>query len=73
MTRNPSRFASDFCRMISYHEAGHAVVARLLGVEVTDVDVTTNDVRSVIEPGCRCLRAGRISRTHSAATSWQRE
>ena len=31
--------------VISYHEAGHAVVARKLGVEITGVDMTANNER----------------------------
>jgi hypothetical protein len=31
-------------RLISYHEAGHAVAARKLGVEITSIDMTPDDV-----------------------------
>jgi hypothetical protein len=37
----------EFRRSVSYHEAGHAVVARVLGVEIVGVDMTGNNGASV--------------------------
>jgi ATP-dependent Zn protease len=30
-------------REIAYHEAGHAVVAWILGIEITEIDMTASD------------------------------
>lgn len=45
MTRGLSRHTRYLRRLISYHEAGHAVVARRLGVEIAGVDMNAADVR----------------------------
>jgi hypothetical protein len=37
------KLTRDFRRLISYHEAGHAVVARKLGIEIAGVDMTPDD------------------------------
>lgn len=43
--------ARNLRRMIAYHEAGHAVVARKLGVEAADIEMTPSDDRAVV-PVC---------------------
>ncbi|HEY2532453.1 MAG TPA: hypothetical protein VGJ20_31735 [Xanthobacteraceae bacterium] len=45
MTRGLSTHSRYLHRLISYHEAGHAVVARKLGVEIASVDMTPDDDR----------------------------
>ncbi|HEY2528575.1 MAG TPA: hypothetical protein VGJ20_11620 [Xanthobacteraceae bacterium] len=42
-----SRRIRGLRRIIFIHEAGHAVVARKLGVEIADIDMTANDDDSV--------------------------
>jgi len=40
-----SECARDLCRLIAYHEAGHAVVARKLGLRIVDIEMTPSDGR----------------------------
>jgi hypothetical protein len=43
MPRRLFGYTRDLRRLIAYHEAGHAVVARKLGVEIADIDMTADD------------------------------
>jgi hypothetical protein len=47
----------DFVRMLSYHEAGHAVAARKLGIKVADIDMIASEHKDA----CAFVQ------THSAA------
>ena len=42
MTKNSNR-ERRFRRLLTYHEAGHAVAARLLGIEIADVDMSKTE------------------------------
>jgi hypothetical protein len=41
-----SKRAGDLCRWIAYHEAGHAAVARKLGVWIADIEMTPSHDRT---------------------------
>jgi hypothetical protein len=64
--------------LISYHEAGHAVVARKLGVKIADVDTTADDNDCVANVQTRsAVWMGRLGARHlrgldgGACCCWQ--
>ncbi|HEY2531224.1 MAG TPA: hypothetical protein VGJ20_25390 [Xanthobacteraceae bacterium] len=51
--RGLPKHTRDFRRLISYHEAGHAVVARKVGIEVLSIDMIAGDNGSLASVATR--------------------